>query len=419
MSRTVTPLPSAPRPGASPRWLAQAPHRMMFFVGSANVLLAMLWWTCWLIDARWHLGHLPASNLLPGWVHAIVMQYQLLPPFMFGFLMTTFPRWMGLPELGRWHYLPVGLGLLGGQLAVVGGMLLGQAAMVHIGVVMSLVGWTYGLSQLLRVLLAERRAGKGPTWHAWSGFAAMALGFIGLACALAFLLAGDPRWMFVAIKLGTFGLLLPVYLTVAHRMFPFFAGNVVMGYQPWRPLWLLAAFWPLLLAHLVLELFHVYAWLWVVDLPLFALAVLMNWKLWPRQPMPGLLAVLFIGLAWLPLTFALYAGQSLAYAATGVYVLARAPAHALFVGFFGSVLVAMVTRVTQGHSGQALTMPKAAWWAFAMLQVVAVARIVAELADDPMGWMAFAAIGWLLAFAPWVLRIGRIYLSPRADGKPG
>ena len=93
--------------------------------------------------------------------------------------------------------------------------------------------------------------------------------------------------------------------------------------------------------------------------------------------------------------------------------------HALFVGFFGSVLVAMVTRVTQGHSGQALTMPKAAWWAFAMLQVVAVARIVAELADDPMGWMAFAAIGWLLAFAPWVLRIGRIYLSPRADGKPG
>ena len=52
-------------------------------------------------------------------------------------------------------------------------------------------------------------------------------------------------------------------------------------------------------------------------------------------------------------------------------------------------------------------------------KVVAVARIVAELADDPMGWMAFAAIGWLLAFAPWVLRLGRIYLSPRADGKPG
>ena len=48
-----------------------------------------------------------------------------------------------------------------------------------------------------------------------------------------------------------------------------------------------------------------------------------------------------------------------------------------------------------------------------------VMAVAAELADDPMGWMACAAIGWLLAFAPWVARLGRIYLSPRTDGKPG
>ena len=28
-------------------------------------------------------------------------------------------------------------------------------------------------------------------------------------------------------------------------------------------------------------------------------------------------------------------------------------------------------------------------------------------------------VAWLLALAPWVARIGRIYLSPRKDGKPG
>jgi uncharacterized protein involved in response to NO len=38
---------------------------------------------------------------------------------------------------------------------------------------------------------------------------------------------------------------------------------------------------------------------------------------------------------------------------------------------------------------------------------------------DQMAWQAAAAIGWLLAFAPWVLRSLRIYLVPRADGKPG
>ena len=100
-------------------------------------------------------------------------------------------------------------------------------------------------------------------------------------------------------------------------------------------------------------------------------------------------------------------------------MLGRGPAHALFVGFFGSVLVAMVTRVTQGHSGRPLHMPPAAWFAFGALQLVAVVRIAAEFSPDPMRWMTVAAVGWLLALAPWVLRIGRIYVTPRVDGKPG
>ena len=398
----------------SPRLLVATPHRLLFFVGASNVLLAMLWWAAWLAASRWQLWAMPQPTPYAGWLHAFVMQYQMLPSFVFGFLLTVFPRWMGLPELERWRYAPVGIGLFSGQVATLCGAFGWQAGMV-VGALMTLAGWLAGIAQLMPMLWRER----GTTWHARSCMAALLLGFAGLLLWFAFLLNEQPLYAFASIKLGTFGLLLPIYLTVAHRMFPFFAGNAMMGYAPWRPLWLLAAFWPLLLAHLGLELFHVYAWLWVVDLPLCALALLMNWKLWPRGRMPGLLAALFIGLAWLPLTFALYAGQSVAYAMTGIYFLGRAPAHALFVGFFGSVLVAMVTRVTQGHSGRMLAMPKAAWWAFVAVQVVAVARIAAELADDPMAWMAYASIGWLLAFAPWVLRIGRIYLSPRADGKPG
>jgi len=79
----------------------------------------------------------------------------------------------------------------------------------------------------------------------------------------------------------------------------------------------------------------------------------------------------------------------------------------------------MVTRVTQGHSGRALVMPKVAWYAFVAIQLVAVMRIGAEFARDPMQWQAIAAVGWLVALLPWVARIGRIYLSPRMDGKPG
>lgn len=403
----------------SPSLLALAPHRLLFFVGAVNVLLAMAWWALWLIDSRWQLGLLPASRIFPGWIHAIVMQYQLLPPFMFGFLLTVFPRWMGLPELTRWHYLPVGIGLLGGQLAVIGGMLLGLDAWVQLGLFMSTAGWGYGLVQLLRVLLAERRAGRGPTWHARSCFAAMSLGLLGLLLVLVFLHDGNAWWMFAAIKVGSFGLLVPVYFTVAHRMFPFFAGNVVKAYVPWRPFWLLAAMWALLLAHLALELLHAYAALWTIDVPLALLTgyVLARW--WPRAEAPGLLWVLFIGFAWLPLAFALYAMQSVLYVTGGEFLFGRGPAHALYIGFFGSLLVAMVTRVTQGHSGRPLAMPRVGWFAFALLQLIAAIRVLAEMLPDPGLWQALAAVGWLLAFAPWVLRHAGVYLRPRLDGKPG
>ena len=53
------------------------------------------------------------------------------------------------------------------------------------------------------------------------------------------------------------------------------------------------------------------------------------------------------------------------------------------------------------------------------VQLVAVLRVCAELHSDPLPLLAIAAIGWLLAFAPWVVRSSWIYLTPRMDGKDG
>ena len=407
------------RTGASPAWLAHAPHRLMFFIGASNVLLAMLWWALWLASARWGLWSMPQLAIPPGWLHAFLMQYLVLPSFVFGFLLTVFPRWLGLPDLQRWHYVPVGLGLMGGQLAILLGAA-GWEAGLTVGLWMALAGWSAGLVILGRLLADE----KGRTWHARSCFAALLLGWLGVAMFIAFVLGAPAHWAFASIKIGGFGLLLPVYVTVAHRMFPFFAGNAVPGYKPWRPLPWLGAVWALAIAHLALELVHAYAWLWLVDVPLLLLTGYAVLRWWPRRAagaprMPGLLAVLFIGTAWLPVTFALYVAQSLAYLLSGEFILGRAPMHALFVGFFGSLLVAMVTRVTQGHSGRPLRMYGIAWFAFVAIQVVATMRILADVLPDPGLWQALSAIGWLLALSPWVARIGHTYLTPRRDGRPG
>jgi uncharacterized protein involved in response to NO len=129
--------------------------------------------------------------------------------------------------------------------------------------------------------------------------------------------------------------------------------------------------------------------------------------------------VLHIAFAWLPVAFVLFAAQDIVFALHGEVVLGRAPLHALAIGFFGSMLVAMVTRVSQGLSGRPLQMGAVPWLCFVLLQGVALLRIRAELGGDMYLWLVIAGAGWLLAFLPWVLRSAWIYLTPRADGRPG
>jgi uncharacterized protein involved in response to NO len=54
-----------------------------------------------------------------------------------------------------------------------------------------------------------------------------------------------------------------------------------------------------------------------------------------------------------------------------------------------------------------------------LVQLTAVTRVVAEVVTDTGAWQAAAALGWLIAFMPWVLRSAYIYLTPRLDGQAG
>lgn len=395
------------------RLLAAAPHRLLFFIGAGNTLLAMAWWTFWLINSRWQLAAMPQLDIPAGWLHAFIMQYQVLPSFIFGFLLTVFPRWMGLPACSRWHYAPVGFGLLAGQ-ALTLASLLGFAHLLFLGLLLTLGGWLAGCLFLAMLVWRDHDT----TWHAISALAALLMGLIGIGLMFAYLFSRDAHWLFAAIKFGGFGLLLPIYFTVCHRMLPFFAGAALAGYKMYRPMGALALFWLLAMLHLGMELAHAYAWLWLADLPLAGLSAWLLWRWWPRAcAMPALLKVLMVGFAWLPAAALLYSVQSLWLLQGGGFVLGRAPAHALFIGFFGSLLVAMVTRVTQGHSGRPLQLGGVAAFAFIVVQITALVRIGAELAPDILAWHSVAGLLWLLAFMPWVLRSAWIYLTPRADGK--
>lgn len=398
-----------------PKILAAAPHRMMFFAGASAVIVSMLWWACFL--GAGYFGHrFPAAPVPAGWAHAVLTQYGMLPLFMFGFLLTVFPRWMGQPALTKRDYVPVFAGMFGGYLPAHVG-LLDLKPLLIAGLGLMLAGWIAALAALGGVLWRNAARDR----HALSCYVALALGACGLMAFAAFVLGAPPQFAFVAIKLGTFGLLLPIFFTVCHRMIPFFSANVVhSGYRMFKPAWSLPLLWLLLLAHLGLELAHVPAWLWLADVPL-AIFFLVHWLAWqPWKCMrPGLLAALYLASAWLPTAFVLFSAQSLVLCLGGEFILGRAPVHALTVGFFGSMMVAMVTRVTQGHSGRPLQMGAIPWLTFGLLQLVALTRIAAEVVPNSSLWLVAAAFGWLIAFLPWVLRSLWIYLTPRIDGVPG
>lgn len=411
-------MPSTNRPTPSdavtlPTLLA-APHRAMFFVGASLLAAAMLWWL-WVLLASWRGWSLPPQPLPVGWTHGVLMQYATLAPFIMGFLLTVFPRWMNVEVIARRVYAIV-FGLMLGGAALVLAAASGMPRTLPWGLGAMLLGWLTALWTLGDRL---RRHGYRDAW-ARSAWAALALGAVGLGMVLGASLGAPPGWISAAHHIGTFGFLLPVYFTVAHRMVPFFSGNVVTGYRVVRPIWSLLAAWFFSLAHLGFELWDASGWRWLADAPMTAL-LLWQWLAWQpwKATRPGLLLVLYIALAWLPLSFALYTADSIHVLISGANSRALAPLHALTIGFFSSMLVAMVTRVTHGHSGRPLAMGPIPWLAFIGMQLVALIRVLAEATLQPWPWYIAAASLWLLAMAPWVARSLWIYLTPRRDGAPG
>lgn len=404
-----------------------APHRVMFLGGTLQGLLGMLWWAVEL-GARhaglysvtaWPLSPNLPPYLPPSWLHGLLMIYGFFPFFIFGFLMTAAPRWQGAPPVPESVYVTSFMLLTAGWLGVDVGLFLPTLMPAGLGLV--LAGWLMGANALLGVA----RHANPDRRHAWVVAIALGLGASGLAAFLAYVSGGSAWLAEWALTIGIWGFLLPVFVTVAHRMLPFFSSSVIPKYVLRRPYW---ALWLLLAAfagHIVVALAQQPHWLWLADLPAAATALYLSIIWQCRKSLAvRILAVLHIGFAWLTAALALYAVQSLA-ALASFGILGLAPLHALTIGFFASMLLGMVSRVTLGHSGRSVAADAVMWLAFWGMQTTAVLRIVAELLANccsgpgPFNLMWLAALFWLAAFGGWSLRYAPAYWRARADGKPG
>lgn len=400
------------------RWqiFTAAPHRVMFFGGALQVMAAMLWW---LLDLtmRYGMGRPVEWVIAPNAAHAYLMVYGMFPFFMFGFLMTTFPRWMAGRVIPASRYVPAFVFLLlGAALSYPG--LVGGKMLLAVSVMLTLCGWAIAWYALLRVLLDTARQDKR---HPIVALLALALGWCGVASYLVWLLNGQAIWLNLALQAGIWLFLLPVFITVGHRMIPFFTSGHCQVHRPDWPWWVILG---CSAGHGLLQLAGASAWLWLCDAPLAAGALYTSyaWNLRRSLAVP-MLAVLHAGVAWLGVAALLFTVQSLVLLSShGEHVLfGLAPLHALTVGCASTLLLGMATRVTLGHAGLSIYGNKSVWLLFAGFQVVVLLRVLADIL--PVQWSASlymaAAIGWLACFLPWVVTYLPVYLRPRVDGGPG
>lgn len=125
-----------------------------------------------------------------------------------------------------------------------------------------------------------------------------------------------------------------------------------------------------------------------------------------------LLAILHLGYAWLVAGAALLGLAVLCPAAP-----IGAGVHALTVGAIGSMVLAVMSRASRGHTGRPLTADRATVTIYALVLAAAAARIAAAFAG-PWALIALTAAAalWIGAFLLFAAVYGRMLLTPRQAG---
>jgi uncharacterized protein involved in response to NO len=130
--------------------------------------------------------------------------------------------------------------------------------------------------------------------------------------------------------------------------------------------------------------------------------------------------MLHSGFLWFGLALVLGGTAQLLGLVQDTPVLALAALHALTMGCLASLMLAMVTRVSCGHSGRALVADGLAWTLFLLLQAATLLRIGAAAQSAFAAWLLLASVLlWAGVMGVWGVRLGNWYGRLRADGRPG
>lgn len=378
-----------------------APHRWYFFLGGLSVALLFAWWFSRLLSPV-GLQDLP--------LHALLMPLGIFPLFILGFSFTAGPRWLGLEQSDD-HFMMHGLSYFLGLLLLIAGSYFNAKPMRSFGFLLMSATWALVTFRWLSLVVKSQAKDK---LHAWALLFAMCGGLFSLGLSTAWSFSGDLTWSWARWSI-LFLFLLPTFLTVCHRMLPFFSHSVISNYSMWRPMGLL---WLWLGMCAVLAVSTAFQWVFLQSICAMALSLSFAYTSWRwgllQSLQNRLLAMLHMSFAWLSISFCLFAFAIW----TGNVSLVSSAVHSLVLGFMLSMMVGFVTRVSLGHSGRALQANRFVWIVYLSIHAFAIVRVLANLLASPV-ILKLSALGLLLALLSWLAWILPMYTNPRVDGKTG
>jgi uncharacterized protein involved in response to NO len=384
------------------RALAIAPlwrlgFRPFFVAGALFALLAVALWAA----ALYRLTSPAVPGGLLAW-HRHEMPFGFGLAIIAGFLLTAVQTWTGSPGLsGRPLIALFGLWLVARLVWFV-------PAPLTVLIVLQLSFIGLFIAQMARQLIAARQRNNYPILLVLSLLAlCQALNLAGLV------LADDGLQR--RGSLAALWLIAVMLSLIGGRVIPFFTqrglGRVeAFAAHPWQDRLLLVL--GVLVAALFASGHNLQARAWLA-IPFIVLSVLHGLRLWRWH----LLGIWRVPLLWsLHLAYAWLLLATLGMVAWHLGWLAQPSlaSHALAVGAMGGLILAMMARVSLGHTGRALQPPRAMAWAFGLLNLGALIRVSAG-----SDWLWLAALCWSLAFALFAWYYAPMLCQARVDGHPG
>lgn len=375
-----------------------------FFLGASifSIISISLWSLIYLFqisptielvsDSQWH-----AHEMIYGYGLAVIT----------GFLLTAIKNWTGIQTVhGKPLILIFAVWVMARLL-----FLFGTSYLIFAGIF-------DGLFALMLIAFTTYPIFKAKQWK--QSFIILKLLLLAIGNGLFYL--GALEIVKNGISLGLYGglyLIIAIILTIGRRVIPFFIERGV-GYEVklFNSKWLDFSSMLLFLGFFVSDLFlqnpTISAYL---ALALFFInsARLVGWYskgIWQKS----LLWSLYLSLCLICLGFLLFATTHFFNTSKFLAI------HAFSFGSIGLITLAMMSRVSLGHSGRDINQPsKAMGYAFSIMLLGFITRVILPLFDifDYETLIEISQICWLTAFIIFVTIYFPILTKPRVDGKEG